>query len=96
MTILGCQEPAPEYVRSAFPRHSIIIYVLPSAAHLQLCCSTAKSGFTCRVELVLYRHPKHAGSQGSGQNDVHAVLGMSTIIPSTGSSQVLTSEAFVI
>jgi hypothetical protein len=39
MMILGCQEPAPEYVRSAFPRHSIIIYVLPLAAHLQLCCS---------------------------------------------------------
>jgi hypothetical protein len=34
--------------------------------------------------------------QGTGQNDVHAAHGMNIIIPSTGSSQVLTSEAFVI
>jgi hypothetical protein len=35
-------------------------------------------------------------TKGSGQIRVHPEHGMNTIIPSTGSSQVLTSEAFVI
>jgi hypothetical protein len=33
--------------------------------------------------------------KGSGHNDVHPKLGMSTVISSTGSSQVLTCEASV-
>jgi len=79
-----------------FSRHSITIYVLPSAATQTPPTAVlfySEVGFTCRVEPGLYRHPKHAGSRSAAFDVVRQrlLIGEQIVEPPAHEHQLLTA-----